>query len=81
MDLSGLRPPLGSKPDLIIVDIGHGIGNIPIQAAFTGLCSESRGIELVASRTDIAEEMKQCLYEHRLRDFNNAWPEQPVRFF
>ena len=42
----------------VFVDVGHGIGNLPIQAAFTRGC-ESRGIEMVGDRHDIA----MCLDE------------------
>ena len=38
----------------VFCDIGHGVGNLPLQAAFTYGC-ESRGIEMVGDRHDIAE--------------------------
>lgn len=37
----------------VFCDIGHGIGNLPIQAALTRGC-ESRGIEMVGDRHAIA---------------------------
>ena len=39
--------------DMVYVDIGHGIGNTCMQAAFTVGC-EARGIEVVGKRNDIA---------------------------
>jgi len=38
------------------VDIGHGLGNLPLQAAYTIGC-ESRGLELVGDRCDISQEV------------------------
>ena len=38
----------------VFCDIGHGVGNLPLQAAFTYGC-ESRGIEMVGDRHDIAD--------------------------
>jgi hypothetical protein len=40
--------------DMIFCDIGHGIGNLVHQAAYTYGC-ESRGIEMVGDRCDISK--------------------------
>jgi len=72
MELSGIGR------DKILVDVGHGMGNIPIQAAYTGLVKEARGIELVSSRHLIAEQMLQCLEEERLQIFLKAWPNKAI---
>ena len=66
-----LKEILEVKPDEIFIDIGHGIGNTPCQAAYTIGC-ESRGIELVQDRYDISiacmsslELARQKLHEQR----------------
>jgi hypothetical protein len=59
IDISGKRPEKGTRPTITSVDIGHGIGNIPIQMAYTGISAISRGIELVQSRHDVAISMKE----------------------
>lgn len=50
------------KPEEIFLDIGHGIGNATLQAAFTIGC-ESRGIEIVPERCRIAEQFRDILLE------------------
>jgi hypothetical protein len=45
---------------MVFCDIGHGIGNLPIQAAFTYGC-ESRGIEMVGGRHDIASSFHEFI--------------------
>lgn len=59
IDISGKRPKMGSNPIITSVDIGHGIGNIPLQMAYTGISAISRGIELVKSRHDVAISIKK----------------------
>ena len=51
---------IGLTKDMVYVDIGHGIGNTCMQAAFTVGC-ESRGIELVDDRNHIAKSFYQDL--------------------
>ena len=52
--------------DKVFCDIGHGIGNLPIQAAFTHGC-ESRGIEMVGDRHAIAECLNEFFHtQHKL---------------
>ena len=46
------------KADDVFLDIGHGIGNATLQAAFTSGC-EARGIELVDGRYRIAQYFKR----------------------
>ena len=48
------------KEDDVFLDIGHGIGNSCLQAAFTSGC-EARGIEVVYSRNNIA-----CVYRDKI---------------
>ncbi len=48
----------------IFIDIGHGIGNALLQAAYTMGC-ESRGIEVVDSRNFLAMRFSQNLNEQR----------------
>ncbi len=49
----------------VFLDIGHGIGNTCLQAAFTTGC-EARGIEVVFSRNSIAEVFRDNMYiQHR----------------
>lgn len=54
--------------DDIFVDIGHGVGNAVLQAAYTVGC-ESRGIEVVADRNLIADSLKTSI--ERLRDIDD----------
>jgi hypothetical protein len=49
-----MKTVLGLTKDDVFLDIGHGIGNTCIQAAFTAGC-EARGIEVVYGRNSIAE--------------------------
>ena len=53
----------------IFIDLGHGIGNATLQAAYTRGC-ESRGIEIMQQRCFIAEQFKERLAEikHLLHD-------------
>ena len=51
------------KPESIICDLGHGVGNLVIQAAYTIGC-ESRGIELVQARHEVAETLRAHFLEH-----------------
>eukprot|EP00526_Cylindrotheca_closterium_P006460 CAMPEP_0113625038 /NCGR_PEP_ID=MMETSP0017_2-20120614/12923_1 /TAXON_ID=2856 /ORGANISM="Cylindrotheca closterium" /LENGTH=607 /DNA_ID=CAMNT_0000535119 /DNA_START=14 /DNA_END=1837 /DNA_ORIENTATION=+ /assembly_acc=CAM_ASM_000147 len=48
------------KREDVFLDIGHGIGNACIQAAFTFGC-EARGIEVVADRNSVAEVFRDHL--------------------
>ena len=48
--------------DEIFLDIGHGIGNAPIQAAATVGC-EARGIELVEDRFAISVSFRDSILE------------------
>jgi hypothetical protein len=52
-------------PRSVICDLGHGIGNLIIQAAYTIGC-ECRGIELISARHSVAE----ALLDH----FKNSYP-------
>lgn len=51
---------MGLQPDSIFVDLGHGIGNTCLQAAFTVGC-HSKGIELVDARYFASEAFNRCL--------------------
>lgn len=51
------RQILKLEKDDVFVDIGHGIGNTVLQAAYTVGC-ESRGIELVTDRNSIARQFQ-----------------------
>ena len=54
--------------DDVFLDIGHGIGNTCIQASFTTGC-ESRGIEVVSERHQIAEVLRDMMIaQNRLVD-------------
>lgn len=53
------------KPKSVICDLGHGVGNLVIQAAYTMGC-EGRGIELVQAWHSVAE----ALLDH----FQNHYP-------
>lgn len=55
-----MKEVLCLKPNDIFLDIGHGIGNTCIQAAFTAGC-EARGIEVVYGRNSIAEVFRDHL--------------------
>lgn len=44
----------------MFLDIGHGIGNAPLQAAFTAGC-EARGVELIEDRQSIAAAFRDYL--------------------
>mmetsp|Transcript_54960 Transcript_54960/g.164636 ORF Transcript_54960/g.164636 Transcript_54960/m.164636 type:complete len:1336 (-) Transcript_54960:32-4039(-) len=48
----------------IFIDIGHGCGNAPIQAAFTTGC-EARGIEILEGRFTISDILKRSIKEER----------------
>lgn len=48
------------QPDSIFVDLGHGIGNTCLQAAYTIGC-HSKGIELVDARYFSSEAFNRCL--------------------
>jgi cyclopropane fatty-acyl-phospholipid synthase-like methyltransferase len=50
------------KDDDVFLDLGHGIGNICIQAAYTIGC-EARGIELVKARHLVAKDVLRSLTE------------------
>lgn len=52
---------MGLKKEDVFLDIGHGIGNTCIQAAFTVGC-EARGIEVVYDRNSVAEVFRDNLY-------------------
>lgn len=53
--------------DDVFLDIGHGIGNTCLQAAFTVGC-EARGIEVVFSRNSIAEVFRDNMFiQHRTK--------------
>jgi precorrin-6B methylase 2 len=45
---------------MVFCDIGHGVGNLPIQASFCFGC-ESRGIEMVGERHEIAANFKEFM--------------------
>lgn len=47
---------------IVFVDIGHGVGNAVLQAAYTIGC-EARGIEVVADRNLIATQLEESLRE------------------
>jgi len=49
-------------PEEIFLDIGHGIGNAPLQAGLTIGC-ESRGIEVVSERCDISKRFQDAVFE------------------
>ena len=62
--------------DMVYLDIGHGIGNTCMQAAFTVGC-EARGIEVVGDRDDIA----RYFYEDLLKQNETIRQrDQKVRF-
>ena len=48
----------------IFIDIGHGIGNATLQAAYTRGC-ESRGIEIMEGRYNVSEIFKKRLEDQR----------------
>jgi cyclopropane fatty-acyl-phospholipid synthase-like methyltransferase len=48
----------GLKRNEIFLDLGHGIGNAPIQAAATIGC-ESRGLELVKNRFSLSSAIQR----------------------
>lgn len=54
------RKVLDLKKEDVFVDIGHGIGNSVLQAAFTIGC-ESRGIELIKYRNSVATDFQKNL--------------------
>lgn len=62
------------QPTDIFIDLGHGIGNATLQAAYTRGC-ESRGIEMLQDRCFIADRFKERLAEikhllHEERDYD-----------
>ena len=70
----------------VFLDIGHGIGNTVLQAAFTTSCQEVRGIELVPRRHQVAMEMregflkirkKERLFQPQIIDLRNSGLELP----
>lgn len=50
------------KKSEVFIDVGHGIGNAVLQAAFTIGC-ESRGIEVVPDRCQIADQFCELMFE------------------
>lgn len=58
---------LALKADDIFLDIGHGIGNTCLQAAFTAGC-EARGIEVVYGRNSVAEVFRDHMYNQSKED-------------
>jgi cyclopropane fatty-acyl-phospholipid synthase-like methyltransferase len=50
------------QPTDIFIDLGHGIGNASLQAAYTRGC-EARGIEIMQDRCFIADRFKERLAE------------------
>jgi len=51
----------------VFIDIGHGIGNAVLQAAFTRGC-ESRGIELQHFRNLVATQFDEVLQQEKVRE-------------
>lgn len=65
------RKVMEMPSDCVYLDIGHGIGNTCLQAAYTIGCS-ARGLESVDSRNNVAERFKSSFERmadgHRVRD-------------
>jgi precorrin-6B methylase 2 len=55
-----MKEIMGLKSDQIFVDIGHGAGNAPLQAAYTIGC-DARGLEIDVSRHTIAVLLDETL--------------------
>ena len=66
-----MQDHMNLKADDFVVDIGHGIGNSCLQAAYTFGC-QTRGIECLQSRNNVAQilawRLEDAAQVHQTRD-------------